>query len=51
MVEIGTITPLLGLNASVVRSMKPDVPMEICLGYVAFVIMELIIVGNLIALM
>lgn len=50
MVEIGAITPPVGLNAFVVKSMNPDVPLkEVFLGCVPFVIMELIIVGILIA--
>lgn len=50
MVEIGAITPPVGLNAFVVKSMNPDVPLkEVFLGCVPFVVMELIIVGILIA--
>ena len=50
MVEIGAITPPVGLNAFVVKSMAPDVPLgEVFKGCLPFVIMELIIVGLLIA--
>jgi tripartite ATP-independent transporter DctM subunit len=50
MVEIGAITPPVGLNAFVVKSMAPQVPLkEVFQGCVPFVIMELIIVGILIA--
>ncbi|MGE0700470.1 MAG: TRAP transporter large permease subunit, partial [Hyphomicrobiaceae bacterium] len=45
MVEIGAITPPVGLNAFVVKSMAPDVPLgEVFKGCLPFVIMELIIV-------
>ncbi len=50
MVEIGAITPPVGLNAFVVKSMAPEVPLsEVFRGCMPFVIMELIIVGLLIA--
>jgi C4-dicarboxylate transporter, DctM subunit len=50
MVEIGAITPPVGLNAFVVKSMNPDVPLgEVFKGCIPFVIMELIIVALLIA--
>lgn len=50
MVEIGAITPPVGLNAFVVKSMAPDVPLgEVFKGCVPFVIMELIIVAIMIA--
>lgn len=50
MVEIGAITPPVGLNVFVVKSMNPDVPLkELFLGCVPFVLMELIIVAILIA--
>lgn len=49
-VEIGAITPPVGLNAFVVKSMAPDVDLkEIFYGCIPFVIMELFIVGLLIA--
>ena len=50
MVEIGAITPPVGLNAFVVKSMAPDVPLgEVFKGCLPFVLMELIIVGLMIA--
>ncbi|MFM9846784.1 MAG: TRAP transporter large permease [Hyphomicrobiaceae bacterium] len=50
MVEIGAITPPVGLNAFVVKSMAPNIELkDVFLGCVPFVIMELIIVGLLIA--
>ena len=50
MVEIGAITPPVGLNAFVVKSMAPDVPLgEVFKGCVPFVIMELIIVAIMIS--
>lgn len=50
MVEIGAITPPVGLNAFVVKSMAPDIPLgEVFKGCLPFVIMELIIVGLMIA--
>jgi C4-dicarboxylate transporter, DctM subunit len=49
-VEIGAITPPVGLNAFVVKSMAPDVELrEIFYGCVPFVFMELLIVALLIA--
>lgn len=49
-VEIGAITPPVGLNAFVVKSMAPDIDLkEIFHGCVPFVLMELMIVGLLIA--
>ncbi|MGE0768400.1 MAG: TRAP transporter large permease [Hyphomicrobiaceae bacterium] len=49
-VEIGAITPPVGLNAFVVKSMAPDVELkEIFYGCIPFVVMELFIVGLLIA--
>lgn len=49
MVEIGAITPPVGLNAFVVKSMAPEVPLgEVFKGCLPFVVMELIIVGILI---
>jgi len=50
MVEIGAITPPVGLNAFVVKSMAPSVPLsEIFKGCLPFVLMELLIVGLMIA--
>jgi C4-dicarboxylate transporter DctM subunit len=50
MVEIGAITPPVGLNAFVVKSMAPNIELkDVFLGCVPFVIMELIIVSLLIA--
>lgn len=50
MVEIGAITPPVGLNAFVVKSMAPNVPLgEVFKGCLPFVVMELIIVALLIA--
>lgn len=50
MVEIGAITPPVGLNAFVVKSMAPDVPLgEIFKGCLPFVLMELLIVALMIA--
>jgi C4-dicarboxylate transporter DctM subunit len=49
-VEIGAITPPVGLNAFVVKSMAPDIELkEVFYGCMPFVLMELIIVGLLIA--
>lgn len=49
-VEIGAITPPVGLNAFVVKSMAPDVPLkEIFMGCLPFVLMEIFIVALLIA--
>ncbi len=49
-VEIGAITPPVGLNAFVVKSMAPDVDLkEIFYGCMPFVFMELMIVALLIA--
>lgn len=49
-VEIGAITPPVGLNAFVVKSMAPNVPLgDVFKGCVPFVVMELIIVALLIA--
>ena len=49
-VEIGAITPPVGLNAFVGKSMAPDVELrEIFYGCVPFVFMELLIVALLIA--
>jgi C4-dicarboxylate transporter, DctM subunit len=49
-VEIGAITPPVGLNAFVVKSMAPDVDLkDIFYGCVPFVMMEIFIVGLLIA--
>jgi tripartite ATP-independent transporter DctM subunit len=50
MVEIGAITPPVGLNAFVVKSMAPQVPLgEVFKGCFPFVLMELLIVGLMIA--
>lgn len=50
MVEIGAITPPVGLNAFVVKSMAPDVPLsEVFKGCLPFVLMELVIVTLMIA--
>ena len=50
MVEIGAITPPVGLNAFVVKSMAPSIELkDVFLGCVPFVILELIIVALLIA--
>ncbi len=50
MVEIGAITPPVGLNAFVVKSMAPGIPLkDVFMGCMPFVIMELIIVSLLIA--
>jgi len=49
-VEIGAITPPVGLNAFVVKSMAPNIPLgDVFKGCVPFVVMELIIVALLIA--
>jgi len=50
MVEIGAITPPVGLNAFVVKSMAPDIELrDVFHGCVPFVIMELLIVALLIS--
>lgn len=49
-VEIGAITPPVGLNAFVVKSMAPNVELrDVLYGCVPFVILELMIVAILIA--
>ncbi|MDF1790764.1 MAG: TRAP transporter large permease [Thalassobaculaceae bacterium] len=49
-VEIGCITPPVGLNAFVVKSAAPDVSLsEIFRGCIPFVVMEITIVGLMIA--
>lgn len=48
-VEIGAITPPVGLNAFVVKSTAPEVPLsEIFYGCVPFVLMEILIVALMI---
>jgi TRAP-type C4-dicarboxylate transport system permease large subunit len=50
MIEIGAITPPVGLNAFVVKSMAPELELKhVFQGCMPFVLMELIIVGLLIA--
>ncbi len=50
MVEIGAITPPVGLNVFVVKSMAPNVELrDMFYGCIPFVILELIIVAMLIA--
>lgn len=50
MIEIGAITPPVGLNAFVVKSMAPTVPLsEVFKGCIPFVLMELLIVALMIA--
>jgi tripartite ATP-independent transporter DctM subunit len=50
MIEVGAITPPVGLNAFVVKSMAPEIELkEVFHGCMPFVLMELIIVGLLIA--
>ncbi|TDR90210.1 TRAP transporter large permease [Enterovirga rhinocerotis] len=50
MVEIGAITPPVGLNAFVVKSMAPKIELrDVFYGCVPFVILELLIVAMLIA--
>ena len=50
MVEIGAITPPVGLNAFVVKSMVPNIELkDVFAGCIPFVILELIIVALLIA--
>jgi tripartite ATP-independent transporter DctM subunit len=50
MVEIGAITPPVGLNAFVVKSMAPEIPLsEIFKGCIPFVLMELMIVALMLA--
>ena len=49
-VEIGAITPPVGLNAFVVKSAVPEVPLgEVFRGCIPFVVMELIICALMIA--
>ncbi|MFV0296563.1 MAG: TRAP transporter large permease [Hyphomicrobiaceae bacterium] len=49
-VEIGEITPPVGLNAFVVKSMAPNVALgDVFKGCIPFVVMELLIVASLIA--
>jgi tripartite ATP-independent transporter DctM subunit len=50
MVEIGAITPPVGLNAFVVKSMAPNIELrDVFYGCVPFVVLELMIVALLIA--
>lgn len=49
-VEIGAITPPVGLNAFVVKSMAPDIELrDVFYGCIPFVLIELLIVALLIA--
>ncbi len=49
-VEIGAITPPVGLNAFVVKSMAPNIELkDVFYGCIPFVLMEFMIVGLLIA--
>jgi len=44
--EIGLVTPPVGLNLYIVKSIAPDVPMsEVLLGVIPFVIIELIVIA------
>ena len=50
MCEICLITPPVGLNCYVVRSVAPDIPLEeIFRGIIPFVVMDVLTVGVLIA--
>ncbi|MCB2108615.1 MAG: TRAP transporter large permease subunit, partial [Rhodobacteraceae bacterium] len=50
MVEIGLVTPPVGLNCFVVSGVRPDIPVErVFQGVVPFVVADLITVGLLIA--
>ena len=50
MIEIGAITPPVGLNVFVVKSMAPNVELrDMFHGCIPFVILELLIVAMLIA--
>lgn len=49
-VEVGCLTPPLGLNAFVVKSTMPEVPLnEVFRGCVPFVLMEILIIGIMLA--
>jgi TRAP-type C4-dicarboxylate transport system permease large subunit len=49
MVEIGAITPPVGLNAFVVKSMAPNIELrDVFYGCIPFVLLELMIVAMLI---
>ncbi|HDI78029.1 MAG TPA: TRAP transporter large permease subunit, partial [Desulfobacteraceae bacterium] len=44
--EIGLVTPPVGLNLYIVKSIAPDVPMsEVLLGVIPFVIIEFIVIA------
>jgi TRAP-type mannitol/chloroaromatic compound transport system permease large subunit len=48
-VEIGLLTPPVGLNVFVVRNVAPEIPLaDIFRGCVPFVIVEVLLVGALI---
>src|SRR5690606_36021102 len=50
MVEIGLVTPPIGLNCFVVNGVRPDIPLEaVFRGVWPFVVADLITVGLLIA--
>ena len=49
-IEIGAITPPVGLNAFVVKSSVPEVPLsDIFRGCVPFVVMEILVIALMIA--
>lgn len=49
-VELGCITPPVGLNVFVVKAAVPEMPLgQVFLGAIPFVLMELLIIGLLVA--
>jgi tripartite ATP-independent transporter DctM subunit len=50
MVEIGLVTPPVGLNCYVVRSVRPDIPLgELFRGVVPFIVADVVVIALLIA--
>ena len=50
MIEIGLITPPVGLNCYVVHGVRPDIPLEeVFRGVMPFLVGEVVIVGALVA--
>ena len=50
MVEIGLVTPPVGLNCYVVRSVRPDIPLgELFRGVVPFIVADIVVIALLIA--
>ena len=46
--EIGLVTPPVGLNLYVIKTIAPDVPMaKVLLGVIPFVIIDLLVIATL----